>query len=153
MREALIEYQVRCLRMDKVKIPIIGGLLSMMHKRLGYLPRFHLATARVGEGQGAVVAERWTYRGNDLHAAYNTRQVFRADYPHGVHTVTTPADYSPPAGLFARLRAWARARAAQRPAPAPKARLPVVAAIARALPPHERIRHVQRLDRLGLLSA
>jgi hypothetical protein len=83
VREALIEYQCRCIRLDKIKIPVLGALLGLAGGRWGYLPRMHVVTARVGYGVNAVVAERWTFRGDDLHAAYDTRQVFRSDYPHG----------------------------------------------------------------------
>lgn len=83
VRESLIEYQVKCFRGDKIKIPLIGGFLANIYKPWGYLPKFHLATARVGSGQNAVIAERWWYKGTDLHDAYDTRQVFRNDYEHG----------------------------------------------------------------------
>lgn len=95
VREALIEYQCRCLRLDKVRIPFIGKVLSLFHERLGYLPRIHLTTARVGYGAGAVVAERWYYQGKDLHAAYDTRQVFQSSYPHGAHSVLVPFEFVP----------------------------------------------------------
>ncbi len=72
VREALIEYQCRCLRLDKVRIPYVGWLLSVFHERLGYLPRLHLVTSRVGYGANAVVAERWYFKGVDLHPAYET---------------------------------------------------------------------------------
>jgi len=88
VREALIEYRVKMFRGDKIKIPVIGGILNdLFGGRAGYLPRFHMAVARVGDGQNSVVAERWMFRGDDLHAAYDTRQVFRSDYPHGAHSV------------------------------------------------------------------
>lgn len=153
VREALIEYQCKCMRMDKVRVPVIGKILgNIFGGRVGYLPRFHLVTARVGQGTTAVVAERWTYRGDELHAAYDTRQIFRADYPHGVHSVL-PA-WSKPVPARSKLAdlvdTW---RQATKPAarPKPRPRLAVVDAIARTLPPDERIRHVQRLARLGLI--
>lgn len=91
VREALIEYRVKMFRGDKIKIPGIGGILNdLFGGRVGYLPRFHLAVARVGDGQNSVIAERWMFRGDDLHEAYDTRQVFRPDYPHGVHSVWSP---------------------------------------------------------------
>lgn len=90
VRESLIELQVRCMRGDKIRIPIVGALLSSIYKPLGYLPRFHWATARIGYGQNAVIAERWYYKGTNLYAAYDTRQVFKADYPHGAHCVLPP---------------------------------------------------------------
>lgn len=113
VRESLIEYQVRCFRGDKIRIPIIGGVLSdLFGKKWGYLPKFHLATARVGYGQNAVVAQRWWFKGEDLHAAYDTRQVFRADYPHGAYSAWHYAKPVRPSWL-SRLRSWLR------PAPRP----------------------------------
>ena len=95
VREALIEYQCRCFRLDKVRIPYIGWFLSIFHERLGYFPRLHLVTSRVGYGVNAVVAERWYFKGVDLHAAYDTKQIFRADYPHGAHSVLLPPGFVP----------------------------------------------------------
>lgn len=119
VREALIEYAARCMRMDKVKIPLVGGLLSTIYKPLGYFPKFHLVTARVGYGAGAVVAERWSYLGKDLHAAYDTRQVFRSDYPHGAHSYLPPWDWQPAQGWIARLKARIP-RPTPKPPPRPK---------------------------------
>lgn len=96
VRESLIELQVRCMRGDKVKVPVVGSLLALFSKRWGYLPRFHWATARIGYGQNAIVAERWFYKGHDLFTSYDTRQVFRPDYPHGAHSVLPPWDWRPP---------------------------------------------------------
>lgn len=104
VREALIEYQCRCMNLAKIRIPIIGKILSMFHDRLGYLPRCHTVTARTGYGAGAIVADRWMFKGNDLHAAYDTRQIFTNDYPHGAHSVLPPWDWSPPPPRFPRLR-------------------------------------------------
>jgi len=118
VRESLIEYECRCIRMDKVRIPVLGHFLGIVRERWAYLPRFHMVTARVGYGQGAIVADRWTYRGDDLHAAYDTRQVFRADYPHGTHSVLPPWDWHRPATFRERWRA--RVAAPARPAPRPK---------------------------------
>jgi hypothetical protein len=94
VREALIEFQCRCIRADKLRIPVIGGLLACLPGVSGYMPRIHLVTARMGYGPNAVVAERWMYRGDHLHAAYDTRQVFRSDYAHGVHCVLPPAGWT-----------------------------------------------------------
>lgn len=132
VREALIEYQARCLRLDRVKIPGIGWAFRVaadivaavmgprgaaMTKRWGYLPRMHLVTARVGYGAGAVVAERWVYRGDELHAAYDTRQTFRTDYPNGAHSVLMPWDWQRPLTWLERRR---KARTRARPELKPK---------------------------------
>jgi hypothetical protein len=122
VREALIEYQCKCMRMDKVKIPFIGGFLSCFHNRLGYLPRFHMVAARVGQGTNAIVAERWAFRGNDLHPAYDTRQVFTADYEHGAHSVLAPWDHAPVQGWWTRAKLAIKAAfiVPSKPAPRPK---------------------------------
>jgi hypothetical protein len=130
-REALIEYQVKCFRGDKIKIPIIGGILSEIHKPLGYLPKFHMAVSRIGSGANSVVAERWMYKGLDLHAAYDTRQVFRSDYEHGPYSqwYTPPPKKPTPWALFRH-----RVKTIfSRPAPAPRPMLPIVARIREAL--------------------
>lgn len=112
VREALIEYQCRCMRLDKVRVPVIGWFLAALPGVSGYLPRMHLVTARVGYGQNAIVAQRWTYRGDALHAAYDTRQIFRADYPHGTHSVLPPPGWQrkrTPAERWAELGSKVRA--------------------------------------------
>lgn len=138
VREALIEYQVKCLRMDKVMIPVVGRFLKAIYRPLGYLPRFHLAAARVA----GIVAERWTFTGKHLHACYDTRQVFRSDYPHGAHSVLPPWDWKPVEGWLARLRAWfAVTRPVARPV-APRSRaLQLIAMLPDA---HERVRLARR---------
>lgn len=115
VRESLIEYRVKMFRGDKIKIPFIGGILNeIFGGRVGYLPRFHLAVSRVGDGQNSVVAERWMFRGDDLHDAYDTRQVFRSDYPHGAHSVwSEPVELPVPV----LVRAWRACRAFLRPCP------------------------------------
>lgn len=150
VREALIEYQCRCMRMDKVRIPVLGRVLELFHERLAYLPKFHLVTARVGYGQGQIVADRWTFRGHDLHAAYDTRQVFRSDYPHGAHSVLPPWDWQPKATGWARFKAWVRAGRMQPAKPQPRPKLPLVAALQK-LPPERRVYWAGRLARHGLI--
>jgi hypothetical protein len=83
-REALGEVFVRCMAMHKVKIPVVGALLTVVTVGLApekwlRLPRFHLASVRVGTGSAGFVSERIIYRGDHLHAMYDTRQIFKAD--------------------------------------------------------------------------
>lgn len=103
VRESLIEYQVRLFRGDKIKIPVLGAILNIFHKKWGYLPRFHLATARVGYGQNAVIADRWFFKGDDLHAAYDTRQVFSPNYAHGTYSAIPPIGWKPELTPWAEL--------------------------------------------------
>lgn len=167
VREALIEYQCKCMRMDKVRIPLIGGwindlgqaVLGTRARRWGYLPRMHVVAARVGQGAGAIVAERWVYRGDELHACYDTEQVFSEAYPHGAHCVLPAWDWSPSLTWWQRVRSRVAsgrraAAAGARSGPAAVARRPrsrVLELIAGLPDREERIRHVRRLLRLGLL--
>lgn len=110
VREALIEYQCRCMNLSKIRIPIIGKVLSLFHERLGYLPKAHTVTARTGYGAGAIVADRWMFKGNDLHAAYDTRQIFTSNYENGSHSVLPPWDWAPAPvplqWLYDLVKAW-----------------------------------------------
>lgn len=106
VRDALIEYQCRCMNLSKIRIPIVGRLLSVFHERLGYLPRMHSVTARTGYGANALVADRWMFKGDDLHAAYDTRQIFTDKYDKGAHSVLPPWDFVVPPLPFAALRTW-----------------------------------------------
>lgn len=163
VREALVEYSCSCLRMDKVKIPFVGWFIAQIGETLnaifmtdrfrkwGYLPFFHLVVARIGEGQNSVIADRWTYIGKDLHAAYDTRQIFRSDYPHGSYSVLPPWDWRPPRN---RLLDWLRGKrgllaslGVSRVAPRPKPRM--VQLIALLPDPDQRVRLMRRYLSLG----
>ena len=64
LRESFIEQTVRHTRFDKVRIPFIGSLLSLLFgDKAGYLPRFHLAIARMGFNPQEMVADRASFVG------------------------------------------------------------------------------------------
>lgn len=152
VRDALIEYQVRCMRMDKVRIPVIGRITGLLRDKWGYLPKFHLATARVGFASGQIVAERWTFRGLGLHEAYDTRQIFRNDYPHGTHSVLPPWDWKPEMLPLERLKVWARGKLQGQPRKPPTGpKRPIVDLIQR-LPPDQRLEWLRRCQRAGLIA-
>lgn len=149
VREALIEYQCRCMNLSKIRIPIVGKILSMFHERLGYLPRAHTVTARTGYGAGAIVADRWMFKGTDLHAAYDTRQIFTNDYAHGSHSVLQPWDWSPPAPKHPGLRKFIASFGKQKLKPKPVANSKdVLIGWLMRLPPENRIKFM-KLHNLG----
>lgn len=151
VREALIEYQCRCVRLDKMRIPGIGWLLGLIHPKLAFMPRMHVVSARVGYAPNQMIADRWFFRGDDLHAAYDTRQVFRSDYPHPTREIVyTPEPANVKRSALARLLAGVLDRHAKRGGPAPRPKSRVVALISE-LPINERIPHVRRLVARGLL--
>lgn len=142
VRESLIEYQCRCMQLGKIRIPVIGKILSMFSERLGYLPKGHTVTARTGYGANAIIADRWMFRGYDLHAAYDTRQIFTASYPHGAHSVLPPWEWSPtplPGQWLRDLKAWFRPKKIVQLA---KPKSGLVAAIQR-LPAEHRIKFMR----------
>jgi len=162
VREALIEYQCRCMNLSKIRIPIVGKLLGVFHKRWGYLPRMHTVTARTGYGANAIVAERWMFQGRELHAAYDTRQVFTATYPHGPHTVLPAWEWKPrpvPGEALRRfvldlVRGWSTVQRPPRPAhdlAALAQRKHALVQLVTRLPIERRTYWTQRLIRSGAL--
>jgi len=91
VRESFLEFTTRHTRFDKVRIPIFGGLIGLLFgSRFSYLPRFHTAVTRLGTASTEIKTDSIMFRGDDLHACYDTRQVFREDYPHGTHSLLSP---------------------------------------------------------------
>jgi Zonular occludens toxin (Zot) len=72
VRQGLVEYLVKVVRGDKIKIPVVGSLLG----KLGKLKGLHIANTSMIEMPGYVVERDW-FRGNDIHKGYDTLQVFR----------------------------------------------------------------------------
>lgn len=151
VRNALIEYTCRCRRLDKVKIPFFGDILGMFNRKWAYMPRMHMVAARIGEGASVIVAERWNFRGDDLHAAYDTRQVFTQRPDVYSYSVLHPQYFSRPAPvptLFDRLAAFFKPVERVRPPARPKHRL---VQLLDGLPASDRIKHTKRLIELGAL--
>ncbi len=150
VRESLVEFSVRVRRLDRLRVPVLGALVSSLTSGMLdlRLPRIHLGTVCYGAEPNAPVAERWWHRGDDVYAAYDTRQVFREDYPHGVFSYLSPWHL---VGRY-RLSWWARvcewwAGGARRPVPARKS-LAVDLAV---VPPDLRVRVARRLLEFGYL--
>ncbi len=78
MRDALVEYHVICRRMDRMNVPLVGGLVKALSfgKLSGRLPRVHIGFCRYGVERDSILVDRWIYKGEDLFACYDTRQRF-----------------------------------------------------------------------------
>ena len=72
VRVGLAEYQVRLIRADKVKIPIIGTFLG----KRGRMPKLHIANVSLTDVPGVTIDREW-FKGEYLHAGYDTLQIFR----------------------------------------------------------------------------
>lgn len=166
VRSSLIEYVVRCVRLDKVKLPVIGGLLAALSGGAwGTLPKLHFASTRLLESPDIVI-DREFYKAKFYESCYNTRQIFR-DW------VRDPADSrfkdETFAGPYSVLSAWhlkgryetvvrrsllSRLRAlfkgVQRPVVQLKPKNRIVQLIM-ALPKNERIKHFRRFQAAGAI--
>jgi hypothetical protein len=159
LRESFIEYTVRHVRFDRVKVPFIGGLLcSLLGEKAGYFPKFHRAVSRLGTTPQGLACDSWMFTGKDVEAAYDTLQVFRPDYAHGAFTMLSPWHVegrylkSPPLTGMDRVRAMLRGwlhGVRERPSQlAPKH--PLVARL-QQFPPDRRLFWLRRLQRAGLV--
>lgn len=153
-RESQVEYVTRCRAMHRFRIPFVGWLIAALFgPKAAYMPKFHRAARRMGVDPKGMVAQSWWYTDGGVQSGYDTLQEFLDDYPHGAHSLLSAwhlkGRYLPVrASLLERLRgAFA---AAPRPVPVSLKR-PIVARIQALLLPSERVRHVRRLEGLGLL--
>lgn len=151
LRETMAEYVVYMRRWDRVAVPLVGklGRLLTLGFWSGRFPRLHTANVLYGHGPDAMHADTWHVRGETLFGAYPTKQRFSRSYEHGTFCMLPGASLVPAKAAAGVGVAAGAAGAAPTPSRRPKLR--VVEAIARCLPPDERVRHVQRLDRRGLL--
>jgi len=101
LRDSLLEYVVRLNRLDRMKVPVISGVLKLLTAGAtdGNLPRVHIGVVRLGSMPDGLVADRWVFRGDDLNDAYNTTQVFSDSYPHGTHCLMSAWHLSAKVGV------------------------------------------------------
>lgn len=103
-RMAIAEHTCFCRRLDRLHIPVFGTLLKIF--TLGEpvrLPRIHIGKVVYGTSELDPLTDRWVYRGTGLFAAYDTKQIFLDDYPHGLHSML-PGWHT--RGRFAVLQDW-----------------------------------------------
>jgi hypothetical protein len=154
-REALADHQVSCKRLDKLRIPFIGPMTKHILGKEIRPPKVHVAGVRYGMEHNALKSDTWTYMGRDLYRAYDTEQVFDAEYAHGVFC------YLPPWHLEGwrhkpafRLTTWLKQVVRDdfpRPVLTPKVKLDLVHLVHRLPDGDERVRHVRRLIQAGAL--
>lgn len=74
IREALIEIQGTVRRMDKMQVPLLSSIWKYFTNRPLHFPKIHFVALRYGFAAEAPIADRWFWRGGELHAAYDTLQ-------------------------------------------------------------------------------
>lgn len=159
LRSTQIEYHVSVKRTDKWPIPFVTPLAKVIGLRVRF-PRMHIGVYRHGCDRDSLLVDRKFYRGKDLYAGYDTRQVF-LDRGHpdacGLHSVLSPwhvkGRYLPksPPFLWRFLCGVAGIDWTVHPSrPALKPKLPIVARLSK-LPPDEAVRHWRRLEAGGAI--
>jgi hypothetical protein len=150
VRESLVELTVCCRRLDKIRIPFLGSLTKHL---LGFelrAPKIHVATVKYGMGNDAILNDRWTYRGVNLYAAYDTEQVFKANYSDGIFSYLSPWHIK---GRYEKLpmrwRDYIREFFSPSLLKLPAKPMHPLARLVAQLPVSERVRHFQRLEQLG----
>lgn len=89
-RVAIAEHTVFCRRLDRIAVPYIGGIIKLLTGVRVKGPKIHSARIVYGTSETDMFVDRWVYRGRDLYRAYDTKQKFLDDYPHGAHSLLTP---------------------------------------------------------------
>ncbi|OCH17126.1 zonular occludens toxin domain-containing protein [Aliivibrio logei] len=89
-RLALGEHVVYCRRMDRLTIPFLGAIYRMVTGSKLPLPKIHMGVVKYGDGQNAMVVDKWTMMGHSLYSCYDTKQGFSDHYDSGVYTVLPP---------------------------------------------------------------
>lgn len=89
-RSAIAEHTAFCKRLDRVGIPVISTFFKAITGYRLTLPRLHVARVVYGIRPDDLVVDRWATRGDDLHTAYDTKQIFLDDYPHGTYSILPP---------------------------------------------------------------
>lgn len=89
-RDAIAELTAFCRRLDRVAIPYLGSIYKLLTGKQLQGPKVHSARVVYGTSPTDMLSDRWMYRGTALYAAYDTKQRFLDDYPHGTHSLLTP---------------------------------------------------------------
>lgn len=102
-RRAIAEHTVFCKRLDRLHIPFFGSIYKLLVGEPLRLPRVHIGKVIYGTSETGPMSDRWVYRGSQLFSAYDTKQAFLDDYPHGVHSLLPPWHYY---GRYLKPRDW-----------------------------------------------
>ncbi|TAM22838.1 MAG: hypothetical protein EPN60_16130 [Nevskiaceae bacterium] len=90
IRRSILEVWVNCKRSDRIKLPYLPIKL----------PKYHIGTGRYGCKEDSPVFKRWIAKGDDYHAAYDTREAVKAEV---MWTDSGPIDARAP---YTLLSAW-----------------------------------------------
>ncbi len=80
IRDSLIDIQGTVRNLDKIRVPVIGGIWKHFTGEALMMPRIHVVNLCYGFGQKPPLSDRMVYRGLHLFQAYNTLQKISAEF-------------------------------------------------------------------------
>ncbi|GHD52511.1 Zonular occludens toxin (Zot) [Marinobacter persicus] len=89
-RKSVGEHVVYCRRLDRLKVPFIDSLYRFVFSKDMPKAKAHLGIVKYGDLPNSLTVDRWWYMARDLYPAYDTKQAFTDDYPHGIYQVLPP---------------------------------------------------------------
>jgi len=90
-RKSVGEFVVYCRRVDRaMKIPLIESLYTFITSKKFPKVKAHLGIVKYGDLPNSLKVDTWWYMGRDLYPAYDTKQAFTDDYPHGIYQMLPP---------------------------------------------------------------
>jgi hypothetical protein len=89
-RKSVSEHVGYCRRVDKMSVPIFDPICKLIFGRGIPKPKMHLCVVRLGDLPHSPKCDTMGYTGTHLYAAYDTKQTFRDNYPHSLHSILPP---------------------------------------------------------------
>jgi hypothetical protein len=89
-RKSVSEHVGYCRRVDKMQIPFFDPVCKLLTGRPIPKPKMHVCVVRLGDLPHSPKCDTLAYTGTHLYASYDTKQTFRDNYPHGLHSILTP---------------------------------------------------------------
>lgn len=95
LRESLFEHIVHCRRLDRMKIPVVTPLTSMLGFPVRF-PKVHIGVVQYMLSQSSLIVDRWYSFGERCYPFYDTQQVFSPNYDKGAYCLLPPGYYPKP---------------------------------------------------------
>lgn len=89
-RKSVGEHVVYCRRLDRVKVPLADTLYRFVFSKDMPKAKAHLGIVKYGDLPNSLTVDRWWYMARDLYPAYDTKQAFTDEYPHGIYQMLPP---------------------------------------------------------------
>ncbi|WP_018404158.1 zonular occludens toxin domain-containing protein [Marinobacter gelidimuriae] len=89
-RKSVGEFVVYCRRLDRLKYPLVDTIAKLITNKHISKPKIHMGIVKYGDLPNSLKVDTWWYRGVDLYPAFDTKQMFSDNYPHGMYQVLPP---------------------------------------------------------------